>query len=173
VLIAMQRTLILLLATLAGGCGAIFDDNPMDGYVWVNPGAKVGYTFGEGGGLTYGGEISVNLSTGKDFQTILAVGPVLNLTWTRRGTFHARLGMQLAGALWGIEAGPAIVRDRGRTHVAFGVTPWLGALVVPYFTYTLVAGGPDLSELGVYGKLPICTGSNCDYSGGGDGGDDD
>jgi hypothetical protein len=126
---------------------------------------RLGQPGREAGGLSYGGEISLNLSTGEDEQTILAAGPV--------GTLHARLGMQIVGALWGIEAGPAaLVRDAPGTHVGFGVTPWIGAIVVP-FTDTLVAGSPDLAELGIYGKLPICTGSNCDYSGGGDGGDDD
>ena len=156
-----------------GACGALLDSNPTDGYVWINPGAKVGYTLGEAGGFTYGGELSVNFSTGEDEQTILAFGPVLNLTWTSGGTFHGRLGLQAAGALWGVEAGPAIVSDGRGTYFGFGVTPWLGAIIVPYVTHTFVVGRPDLTELGVYGKLPICTGSNCDYSGGGDGGDDD
>jgi hypothetical protein len=155
-----------------GGCGAFLpDQNPFDGYVWINPGVKLGYTFGEGGGFTYGGELSVIIPTGTEASTVLAAGPVLNLTWTHRGTFNGRLGAQIVSWLWGIEAGPALVRDRSGRHFGFGVTPWVGAIVVPYWTYTVVAGSSNLNEWGLYGKLPLCTGSNCDYSGGGDGGD--
>jgi hypothetical protein len=156
-----------------GSCASVLpDQNPLDGYVWVNPGAKLAYTFGEGGGLTYGFEVSTVIANGSKASTVLGVGPVLNLTWTSKGTFNGRLGGQIVSWLWGVEAGPALVTDRRGTHFGFGVTPWVGAIVVPYWTYTLVAGSSSLNEWGVYGKLPICTGSNCDYSGGGDGGDD-
>jgi hypothetical protein len=136
----------------------------MDGIVVLNPGVKVAYTFGDGGGMTYGGELTALFSTGPNLHAIVAAGPDLNLGWTSGGVFEGRIGVDLVSWFAGLEAGPALVSDGAGSHFGFGLTGWLSALFVdPYFTYTWVGGRDDTSELGAYFKLPICLGSNCAY----------
>jgi hypothetical protein len=139
-------------------------DNPFPDATVISPGVKLGYTFGDGGGFTYGAELTVLWRTGPDLAAILAHGPALNLSWNG-GSFQLRAGWEIVSWFAGIEAGPALVSDRTGTHVAVGVSPWLGALVVPYYTYTWVPASDDVRELGTYLKLPLCF--SCKSSGGG------
>ena len=155
---------ILILVTTTRAAHA---DNPLSDVIVVSPGIKVGYTFGHGGGFTYGAEVTVMRGTADDQSAILAHGPALNLTWSR-GTFQLRAGWQAVSWLVGVEAGPALVWRDGQARFGLGVTPWLGALVIPYYTYTFLPGASDLREAGIYLKLPICP--SCE---GGDGDDDD
>lgn len=156
--------LILVTATRAHA-----DDNPFSGATMVSPGIKVGYTFGDGGGFTWGAEVTVMRGTGADLSAILAHGPALNLGWSR-GTFQLRAGWQLVSWLVGVEAGPALVWRDGQARFGVGVTPWLGGIVVPYYTYTFLPGASNLREAGIYLKLPLCSG--CEGVDG-DGDDDD
>ena len=45
--------------------------------------------------------------------------------------------------------------DRSGTHFGFGITPWAGYYVMPYYTYTFTFGGPTLHEMGTYFKIFI------------------
>ena len=140
-------------------------DNPFPDSAIVSPGVKLGYTFGEEGGFTFGVELSVLVRTGPSLSVVLAHGPVLDLSWTWDGIFVLHAGYELASVVLGVEAGPSLVVGRGATRFGFGVTPWLGGIVVaPYYGHTFVVGGEAVDELGAYFKLPICTG--CSSSGG-------
>jgi hypothetical protein len=141
-------------------------DNPFPDSTVVSPGFKLGYTFGKGGGFTSGLEVTVLWRNGPDLEAIVAHGPALNLTWRRHGAFDARLGWEAVSWFVGLELGPSLVHDANGTHVGLGISPWLGALVVPYYTYTYLFDGAPMRELGSYFKLPICTG--CSGGGGGD-----
>jgi hypothetical protein len=124
--------------------------------VTLNPGVKLGYTFGPGGGWTYGGEIAVTWME-PEIDWIIGSGAVLDLTWTKGGIFEVRAGYEVYGLLYGIEVGPALVVGPDRTYLAIDVTPWLGFVFVdPYYTMSFGLGGPSRSELGTYLKLPIC-----------------
>ena len=70
-----------------------------------------------------------------------------------------------AGNEAGIEGGPTIMRTRDGVRVGLTVSPWIGAIVVPYYAHTWLLGGTSIRELGTYLKLPLCTG--CEGSGGG------
>jgi hypothetical protein len=143
-------------------------DNPFPDHVLVCPGIKLGYTFGDEGGFTVGGEISMLFRNGPDAGLVLADGPVLNFGWASRGVFQLRAGYELASWVVGLEGGPALVSDRTGTHFAIGVTPWLGAIfAAPYYTHAFVFGAPSVDEIGTYLKLPLCFG--CPGGGGGHG----
>jgi len=161
---AAAAILILLTATAARADV----ENPIADAIVVSPGIKVGYTFGDGGGFTWGAEVTVMRGTGTELSAIVAHGAALNLGWSRHGTFQLRAGWQLVSWLVGIEAGPALVWRDGQARFGFGVTPWLGVIAVPYYTYTLMPGAPDIRETGIYLKLPVCPA--CE---GGQGFDDD
>jgi hypothetical protein len=156
----------LLLAASPGDARALDNPFPEDSAI-VSPGVKLGYTFGEEGGFTFGIELSVLVRTGPSLSVVLAHGPVLDLSWTWDGIFVLHAGYELASVVLGVEAGPSLVVGRGGTRFGFGVTPWLGGIVVaPYYGHTFVVGAEPLDELGSYLKLPICTGPDCGSSGG-------
>ena len=67
----------------------------------------------------------------------------------------------------------SIIRDDGQMRVGVGVSPWLGAIVVPHYTYTYVVGDDPIKEAGVYLKLPLCTGCKRSDGDGWDFDDDD
>ena len=143
-------------------------DNPFPEQVIVSPGVKLGYTFGQDGGFTFGGEISMLFRNGPDAGLILAHGPAVNIGWASGGIFQLRAGYQAASWLVGLEAGPGLVSGPKGTRFAFGVTPWLGMIfAAPYYTHSFVFGARDVNELGTYLKLPLCFGCP---GGGGDGG---
>lgn len=147
-------TAILVLVTAARARADL--DNPFPDTTVISPGIKVAYTFGEGGGFTYGAELTVMQRTGPGLSAIVAHGAAINLGWSHGGTFHLRAGWQVVSWFAGVEAGPALIWREGRPHFGVGVTPWLGAIVVPYYTYTWIPGAPSLDEAGLYLKLPLC-----------------
>ena len=150
--------------TIGGAATAL--ENPFPEYAIISPGVKVAYTFGDEGGLTFGGEIATLFRNGPDAGVVLAHGPALNFGWASRGIFQLRVGYEVASWLIGVEAGPGLVTDRTGTHFAIGVTPWLGAIfAAPFYTHAFVLGGRSVDEVGTYLKLPLCFGC----SGGGHG----
>jgi len=161
-------SLVIALVPAAAGSAHADIDNPFPDSPVVSPGIKLGYTFGKGGGFTFGAEVTMLWRTGADLSAIVAHGPALNVSWTGRGSFHLRAGWEAVSWFVGIEAGPSLVRNADGTHLGFGVSPWLGALVVPYYTYTYLPDQAPMKEVGTYLKLPICTGcSSGDGSTGG------
>ena len=160
---------ILILVTATAARADL--ENPIADAFVVSPGIKVGYTFGDGGGFTWGAEVTVMRGTGIDLSAIVAHGAALNVGWSHRGTFQLRAGWQVVSWLVGVEAGPALVWRDGQARLGFGVTPWVGIITVPYYTYTFMPGGPNIRETGIYLKLPVCPA--CEGGDGYDGGDDD
>ncbi len=151
---------------LATGCSLLPQQNPYPSYV-ISPGVKLAYTFGPRGGWTYGGELSVPIKYRDNLHAIVALGPAFNLAWTSRGTTYVRFGLDVVSWFVGLEGGPTIVSDRSGTHFGVGVQAWVsGIWVVGEYTHTFVVGAPELDELGVYGKLPLCFA--CASGGGGD-----
>jgi hypothetical protein len=121
--------------------------------VTLNPGVKLGYTFGRG--WTYGFEISVAWMTPK-LDWIIGSGAVLDFTWSR-DVFELRAGYEMYGPGYGLEIGPALVVGPQGTYPAIDVTPFLGGVFAdPYLTMSFGIGGPSRRELGTYLKLPIC-----------------
>jgi len=156
----------LAAATLATSSIACALENPFPDNVIVAPGVKLAYTFGEGGGFTLGGELSMLFRNGPDAGLVLAHGPALNMSWAHGGIFQFRAGYEAASWSLGLEAGPGFISDQHGSHFLIGVTPWLGVIFVdPYFTHSFVFGARDVNELGTYLKLPLCFG--CPTGGGG------
>jgi hypothetical protein len=157
--------------------------------IWVNPGIKLGWTFGQGfRGFTLGAEISVvhvpanpssteNSKIGRiiDRGFFIGWGPVLSFDWLPWQSIEKlHLGVEWVGPGIGLEMGPSVIFDRGKTHFGLSFTPWVGALVIPYYTYTVAFGRKkNLHELGLMGKLPICssTRTSCGTNGSSGGGD--
>ena len=159
-------TVIVLLVLGAAAPDAHADiDNPFPDSTIISPGIKLGYAFGDRGGLSFGVELTVLKRTGADLSAIVAHGPAVNVGWSRGGIMYARVGWEAVSWFVGVEGGPTIVRGPDGVRVGLTVSPWIGAIVVPYYAHTWLFGGPSIRELGTYLKLPLCTG--CESSGGG------
>jgi hypothetical protein len=140
--------------------------------VTMNPGVKIAYTFGRGGGWTYGFELAVTWMR-PEIDWIIGSGAVLDFTWTKHGIFELRAGYEVFGPVYGLEVGPALVLGPDKTYFAIDVTPWLGAVFAdPYLTWSFGIGGPSRTELGTYLKLPICLHDDEGCYEGGSGGHD-
>ncbi len=152
-LFARKATLGLV---LAAGLAAVAPRPAQAHIVTLNPGVKIAYTFGRGGGWTYGLELAVTWMR-PEIDWIIGSGAVLDFTWTKGDTFELRAGYEMYGPLYGLELGPALVVGPEKTHLAIDVTPWLaGVFVDPYLTMSFGIGGPSRTELGTYLKLPLC-----------------
>jgi hypothetical protein len=133
--------------------------------LWINPGIKLAWTFGEG--FTYGFELSAvflppdNGVTGGGLGALIdqwskTYGLVFNIDRTTSRVTKLRLGVEWVGPGIGIEAGPSLVLDQDGPHFGIGVTPWAGFYTMPYYTYTNVFGRKNLHEMGMYLKLFRC-----------------
>ncbi len=83
---------------------------------FLNPGIKLGYTFGDHGGFTYGLEISYVQISGYNLAG-LSVGPVFNIDFFDGMTrihlgVEGTLGQTAAGA--GLFAGPTLILKDGK-----------------------------------------------------------
>ncbi len=121
---------------------------------YVNPGIKLGYTFGEGGGFTWGVELSYTL-TDLEYSSH---GVVLDLDFTPTFT-KLHVGGQISYLFVGGEIGPTLLFDRTKGTHHFGVTatPFVGALLMPYVSGTYLVDRDPIFEAGAYGKLPMPT----------------
>jgi len=122
-------------------------------------------------GVTYGFEISfvrvpdlLSSHSGSVLHAVVEAagraitrtyGIVWNLDTNFDGFLTTRLGVEWVGPFTGLELGPALVRDEGRRHFGFGVTPWLGYSLYPFYTHTFVLHGRAIDQLGVYLKTPL------------------
>jgi hypothetical protein len=149
------RPLLPALAALA----FLLSPAPARAFTTVNPGVMISYTFGRG--VTYGFELSVvrHPETIDDWkEQPYGVGVALDIGTNFKDLFKMRLGGEIVGPFIGVEAGPALVIDRSGTRLGFGITPWAGYYVMPYYTYTFTFGdGPNLHEVGTYLKVFLTT----------------
>lgn len=157
-------SLILLISVILGsGFSASAHDR-----IFLIPGIKFTKTFGQGGKNVLGFDVSL-VYTNRNDDTI----------WGINSTFDfmaedpkISLGAEYISpdiAYVGISAGPVFHLTRkqfGLYSVVFAATP-----VIPAFQYSLFFDAPDVSEFGMFIKLPIKVGGeksgyfNYDFSG--------
>ncbi|MDB5032913.1 MAG: hypothetical protein JWQ98_154 [Chlorobi bacterium] len=121
--------------------------------IFVNPGVKLGYTFGDKGGFTVGGEISV---TTLPVNASYFLGGLVGLDYCFGAhRTKAHLGLE-AGALGvGVDVGPSWVSQVGKSDMGITISPFIGLVLYPYYSTTLMFHGDDIHELGLWGKWPI------------------
>jgi len=126
---------------------------------YFNPGIKIGYTFGQNGGMTYGIEVSYT----KVYDESVAEGFVFDLDYTpAMKTWKALVGYEIGGAM-GLCAGPTILLapigiDLGMSAIPFTLVPL--SPIIPYFYYQYIlrfSSEPDIHEIGGYAKVPLQT----------------
>jgi len=139
--------LLALLMTLAAAPHALGQKS-----VYVNPGIKVGYTFGGSGGFTFGLELSVTQYQSRG----LILGGVIDYDYTPASGMHkTHLGAE--GSVWGlgVDVGPTWVSRKGVSGLGATFTPFVGLVAYPYYSFTVAEGMENIHEAGAYLKPAI------------------
>jgi hypothetical protein len=122
---------------------------------YISPGIKFGYTFGKGGGVTVGAEVSYIV-----WYKNAANAVVLNFdicgNEDKLQFSKLHLGYQVSSIV-GAEAGPTIIWTDQETLYGLTLTPFAG-FVMPYVycSYTMILNKErDFGEAGFLLKFPI------------------
>ena len=120
---------------------------------FLSAGFKVGYTFGASGGFTFGFESSLNWDNGKKYwpSVVLAIDRC-----SPNGLLKYHAGAEIStvyGA--GVEWGPTIVSNNSEISLAHSLTPYVGFIIIPYYSITFVGKGENINEAGTYLKFPV------------------
>jgi len=151
----MKRIFIFQVIVIAMfiGTNSLFAQNDR---VWINPGLKLGYTFGENGGFTWGYELSITFQQ----ETIIryvkvpyCIGLVLDVDYCKNIT-KTHFGAEFA-SLGGLCVGPTWISEGGKTDLGFSIIAFTGVILYPAYTYTYRKEKQDIHEIGGYLKLPI------------------
>ncbi len=142
---ARTELVFILLAAMLSSHGYAQEER-----TFVNPGIKLGYTFGDSRGFTFGIECSVTrLLEGYSYGAVAAIDLCKQMQ-----RFH--LGVEASRGI-GIEWGPSVIAEGGVTQVGHTLTPFMGIIVYPYYAVTFRSRGDNLQEVGSYFKFPIQT----------------
>ena len=128
--------------------------------LFISPGVKFGYAFGENSGFIYGIELSViNHSDDKGksiYGFVVAIDGFKDLKKYHIGieyTINNHDGNFFNGL--GFETGPTLVFNSENKSLGFSVTAYHGLFIHPYFSYHFVSKRRDIQEIGSYLKFPI------------------
>ena len=120
-----------------------------DSYTFFNPGIKIGYTFGQNGGFTYGIEISVVVFSHK----VLEPRSGFVFDYDRVGGMNRlHFGVEYMFAVFGADFGPTVGWKDNVRMVGFSITPFAGALILPYYSFTYFNEQTLQHEVGSYFK---------------------
>ncbi len=122
-----------------------------EGQVYLNPGLKFGYTFGDQGGFTYGFEVSITTNF-KNQEIAVWSGVVVDVDfckdWTRLHT-----GIEASAIGFGFDVGPSFLFRNDTVSYGVSLIPFLGIIVFPYYNFSYFDNGFETHELGSYFKL--------------------
>ena len=122
--------------------------------LWINPGLRISYAFGEKGGMTIGPEISVVWEVHDGMA-----GIVVDLDFcdsARRTKLHVGFERH---PLWheglvGVCIGPTLIWEHARCDPGFTITPYTGFMFIPFTALTIRGHEPSIFELGGDVKYP-------------------
>ncbi len=118
-----------------------------DDAVFVNPGFKFSYTFGEKGGFTFGAEISITKWVeGHMYGIVASVDHCKNSN---------RLKYHIGAEYLYCQIGPTLTVENGKTDYGIGFTPYYGVFIIPYYNFTWRFNNDNLQELGTFLKFHI------------------
>jgi hypothetical protein len=120
-----------------------------DHRTFINPGVKLGYRFGENGGLAAGFEISATRWTPSGY-----LGLLLSVDHSGK-TLRTHLGFEGGRGLLGLAIGPTIAFRDKTLDYGFNVTPYAGFVIIPYYNFMFLRSFPSEHEVGSFIKFPI------------------
>ena len=127
---------------------------PPEHHYFLNPGVKLGYAFGEGGGLVYGCELSFVI-TGRDSKHS-SNGVTFNYDFIPNG-HRLHVGYEYLSPFAGFDIGPTMITTKTKNDFGFSIIPFAGILAIPYYNFTYVPSLGAVHEVGSLLKIPIQT----------------
>lgn len=122
---------------------------------YISPGIKLGYTFGKGGGFTFGAEVSYIVWYKNAANAVVLSYDICSQDSAKRLS-KLHLGYQLSTAFIGGEVGPTIVWQGTKPQFGATLTPFIGLGAYIYYSYTMVlTQQKDIDEWGFLLKYPI------------------
>ena len=116
---------------------------------WLNPGIKLGYTFGAHGGFIWGLEVSYTFVNKSFFW-----GPLIDVDFCK-DRVKTHVGIEGFFLLAGVDIGPTWISEKGKTKLGYSIIPFTGLVIIPYYNLTFIPGKSTLREIGSYLKIPI------------------
>ncbi|HEY3876512.1 MAG TPA: hypothetical protein VGM92_13635 [Candidatus Kapabacteria bacterium] len=116
-------------------------------------GPKLGYTFGENGGVTIGAEASYFPVFSSANVPPYALTFDIN-SWKGHVSVHAGFEVWY---LIGADIGPTVFFTPNNVTPGISIILWDGVLLYPYFEFGIPFGGPGYHSVGGYLKFPIPT----------------
>ena len=133
------------------------DNSP---FFMISPGIKIGFASGETGGLTMGVELSAGYwdkSSMLDSYGGTFFGGVIDYDFSVGGRGKLHIGAEATLGPVGLEIGPTLVFENGRTRLVTTITGFAGVFAMPYYSRTFGGDEPSITEWGAYGKYPFRT----------------
>jgi len=118
---------------------------------YLNPGFKLGYVFGVGGGFTYGAEISLTR-----WRSPLYAGAVVSLDYCGETTV-ASIAIEGGTGYGGAAIGPVLAMHGQVMDFGMSGTLYTGLGIMPYYRLTFVPKAWIQHEVGSFLKIPIRT----------------
>lgn len=114
--------------------------------IFYNPGVKLGYSFGENGGFTYGFELAMIFTDEKSLPGIV-------LSYEICEDEHLiHLGGEI-NSIIGVEMGPTFRLSGNENNFGFSMTIYGNLFLIPYYRYTRFSADNDYSEVGAFIKV--------------------
>ncbi|MBI3195176.1 MAG: hypothetical protein HYZ34_12040 [Ignavibacteriae bacterium] len=126
---------------------------------FINPGLKIGHTFGEKGGFTIGFELSYTITTSKsNYGFVASVDYCVSAK---------RMKYFLGAEYFFVSAGPTFITEDESVDIGINVTLYYGLIIIPYISQTFRFAKHDLVEAGSFLKFPILVNGPSLITGGG------
>ena len=121
--------------------------------VFVNPGIKIGFAFGEKVEFNFGYELSLVFfkESDPDYNKYGIVIDYDNIYEIKR----LHIGFEYIRRFVGIDIGPTLGWKGDNFIYGFSVIPFGGAILLPYYNFTYFNKESDIQEIGTYLKIPI------------------
>jgi|JI8StandDraft_1071087.scaffolds.fasta_scaffold60375_1 hypothetical protein len=146
----LHLTIAIILIMMACTSQNLLASGPV---IFINPGVKFGYSFGEKGGFTYGVQLSITSTFSSSFSPFWG-GIVFN-AYKCNGRKSVHFGAQASYWGFGMEAGPTYLYENGSSHSGYSIIPFGGLIIIPYYNYTKFETDSLTShEVGSYIKIP-------------------
>ena len=120
--------------------------------IYLNPGVKLGYQFGEGGGAVVGLELSItSLSLGYPI-----IGLVSNIDYCK-GNTKLHFGAEVSAGVLGIDIGPSFYYTDKGTFNALTFGAYSLSYIIPYYETTWIYKDTTtrITQIGSYIKAPL------------------
>jgi hypothetical protein len=155
-MLKIKITLIILCLELFFSSSILCQDR-----VFLCPGVKFGYAFGENDGFIYGIELSIvyhsNESNRKGiYGFVISIDKLNELNKLHLGVEHTMSDEDtnfLNGL--GFEIGPTLVWDKYEKYLGCSLTAYHGFIIHPYFSFNFINKNVSFHELGAYIKIPV------------------